>query len=163
MIIYWLTISANYMFITSASLNCDQTHFKCGNKTHLQCIPWLWVCDGDSECIDGSDESSAMCKNIGACGGSFNATKGILSSPLFPENYQDNVTCIYKISQENNTVILLDFLTMNMSLAVNDQDEYSDYLEIRDGPSEASPFLALMSGSKVVAPIQTTQNKLWMK
>ena len=35
--------------------------FNCSIGT-FQCIPWLWVCDGEEDCTDGSDEA------IGTCG-----------------------------------------------------------------------------------------------
>ena len=41
-------------------VNCNKDKFNCtiGN---LQCIPWLWVCDGDEDCTDGSDEADGLC------------------------------------------------------------------------------------------------------
>ena len=33
---------------------CPENHFKCGNE---KCVPAVWVCDGDNDCGDGSDES----------------------------------------------------------------------------------------------------------
>ena len=27
----------------------------------MQCIPWLWVCDGDVDCADGCDEATELC------------------------------------------------------------------------------------------------------
>ena len=41
-------------------MNCNQNHFNC-SIGNLQCIPWLWVCDGDKDCTDGSDEANALC------------------------------------------------------------------------------------------------------
>ena len=41
-------------------MHCSQNHFNC-SIGNLQCIPWLWVCDGDEDCTDGSDEATALC------------------------------------------------------------------------------------------------------
>ena len=32
---------------------CPENHFKCSND---KCVPNVWVCDGDNDCGDGSDE-----------------------------------------------------------------------------------------------------------
>ena len=39
---------------------CNATHFSC-TEGIIKCIPQLWVCDGQIECADGSDESEDIC------------------------------------------------------------------------------------------------------
>ena len=39
---------------------CNTTEFDC-ELGNLKCIPRLWVCDGESECEDGKDETAAAC------------------------------------------------------------------------------------------------------
>ena len=46
--------------IFPAEVNCNKDNFNC-SIGNLQCIPWLWVCDGDEDCIDGSDEADGLC------------------------------------------------------------------------------------------------------
>ena len=41
---------------------CNITHFSC-TQGIIKCIPKLWVCDGQQECADGSDESGKICDN----------------------------------------------------------------------------------------------------
>lgn len=41
--------------VTGAS--CDSNQFTCGNDEG-SCILNIWVCDGDQDCIDGSDEKN---------------------------------------------------------------------------------------------------------
>ena len=138
----------------SGNQHCNKTYFTCGHDTS-QCIPFQWVCDGDPECRNGRDESEELCKKAGACGGNFTDLIGFLYSPSYPGNYPDNSDCIYTILQPTGTVILLNFLSMNIKCY--------DYLEIRDGPSDVSPLLGELCGSEIPAPIQSSQNQLWMK
>ena len=148
------------MLNTSDSRHCNKTDFSCGNETS-QCIPLQWVCDGDPECIDGSDESEDLCKDVGACGHSYTAPNGFLFSPSYPENYPDNADCYYTISQPTGTVILLNFLSMDIQ--IYSSGYCPDYLDVRDGASEVSPLLGKLCGSEIPAPIQSSQNQLLMK
>ena len=113
----------------------------------------------------------------GACGALFTTPHGIFTSPSYPDNYPDNGDCIYTISQANGTVILLNFLSMDMEgyglFRDCDGDidtetwysdcQYDDYLEIRDGPSNTSLLLGKLCGSEIPAPIQSSQNQMWLK
>ena len=44
----------------SVEVNCNENYFNC-SIGKLQCIPRLWVCDGDGDCTDGSDEKEELC------------------------------------------------------------------------------------------------------
>ena len=98
----------------------------------------------------------------GNCGGNFTDANGHFSSPSYPNYYPANTYCIYTISQPNGTVILLNFLSMDIQKYWYTDNCY-DYLEIRDGPSTASPLLDKLCGSDIPAPIQSNQNQLWMR
>ena len=101
----------------------------------------------------------------GICGGNFTTQNGIFTSPSYPDNYPDNTDCIYSISQPNGTVIMLNFLSMDIESCSGwwCADNCPDYLEIRDGPSDDSSLLGKLCGSEIPAPIQSSQNQLWMK
>ena len=165
----WLSIvnlNGIVLFNISDTPPCNKTLFTCGNESS-QCIPLSWVCDKDPECSDGNDESENLCKNAGACGGNFTAPSGFIYSPSYPDNYPGNADCIYTISQPTGTIIRLNTISMNTQLkectqAWCDPCEY-DYLEIRDGTSYDSPLLDKQCGIEIFAPIQSSQNQLWMK
>ena len=92
----------------------------------------------------------------------FTAPNGILTSPSYPSNYPDNTDCIYTISQPSGTVILLNFVSMDIEYD-EDCDGCCDYLEIRDGSSQTSPLLDILCDSDAPAPIQSSQRHMWMK
>ena len=98
---------------------------------------------------------------IGACGGSFTTPNGILTSPSYPDNYPKKADCIYTISQPNGTAIVLTFHSMD--IRVSTLGYCPDYLDIRDGSSVASPLIGRLCGTEIPAPIQSSQNQVWMK
>ena len=99
----------------------------------------------------------------GECGGLFTFPFGSVTSPSYPDNYPDNADCIYTISQPTGTVILLNFLSMDIETDNWENSCNTDYLEIREGSSAASPLLAKLCGSEIPAPIQSSRSQLWMK
>ena len=46
--------------LISGSENCHQDEFDC-ELGMPECIPDSWVCDGESECNNGKDETTAAC------------------------------------------------------------------------------------------------------
>ena len=98
--------------------------------------------------------------NSGECGGNLSTPYGTLTSPSYPGNYSNDADCTYTISQPTGTVILLNFISMDIEHHV--ACDY-DYLEIRDGPSADSPLLDKLCGVQIPAPIKSSQNQLWMK
>ena len=96
----------------------------------------------------------------GSCGGNFTAKNGHLSSPSYPNNYPPHQDCIYTISLPTDSAILLNFFTFD----VNDKDNCkASFLEIREGPSDASTLLGKICGYEIPDPIQSNHSQLWMK
>ena len=54
-LVYKLRIRLKLCFYISAeAILCDNDAFAC--KSGNRCIPKLWKCDGEHDCVDGSDE-----------------------------------------------------------------------------------------------------------
>lgn len=53
----------NVTFQISDHINstCEKDHWQCTDKL---CIPEEWVCNGDIDCLDGSDEGIGCSANI---------------------------------------------------------------------------------------------------
>ena len=103
-----------------------------------------------------------MIYRTGGCGGSFTIPNGIFTSPSYPDNYPNYADCVYAISQPTGNIIMLTFHSMD--IYYNSYFSYcTDFLEIRDGSSAASPLLGKICGNEIPAPIQSTQNQIWIK
>ena len=48
----------NFLKQTCEEITCFSNYFKCKNGN---CVPKTWVCDGDDECKDNSDEDKEVC------------------------------------------------------------------------------------------------------
>lgn len=46
--------------ITDQPLECTEHQFRCERSS--RCVPKSWLCDGDSDCEDGSDEKNCVIK-----------------------------------------------------------------------------------------------------
>lgn len=104
--------------------------------------------------------------NSGACGGTFKTPNGILTSPSYPGDYPYNAECIYTISRPTGTVIVLNFLSMDLAGTCTywwcDPCDL-DYLEIRDGSLDYSPLLHTLCGTEIPDPIHYSHNQLQIK
>ena len=118
------------------------------------------MCDKEQDCNDDSDESNDLCKYSGKCGGNFNTTNGFLTSPSYPDEYPNNASCTYIISQPTNMFVKF---TKRMFYINQTDCPDEDYLEIRDGSSEKSQLIGTFCGSNLPRTIQLSQNQLWMK
>ena len=45
---------------TFSALICSRDEFQCSDSS--KCVPRRWLCDGDSDCGDASDEAPAQCE-----------------------------------------------------------------------------------------------------
>ena len=99
------------------------------------------------------------------CGdaGYLSTTGGIIKSPSHPGNYPENADCYYTISQPTGTVILLNFLSMDIQDPVWYCEGCCDYLEIRDGPLPDSPLLDIVCGNDIPSSIHSSQKQMWMR
>ena len=108
-------------------------------------------------------DESQWSYNSGGCGGNFIKSNGILTSPSYPDRYPENADCVYIISQPYGTYIDLRIQYIDIEGSGRQGFCDYDYLEIRDGNSGYSELLAKLCGNDVPAPMQSTQNFVWMR
>ena len=95
----------------------------------------------------------------GDCGGHFNISSGVLTSPSYPGKYPSSVDCDYKITLSNGSYINLEVLTFDL-YPLSDSE---DIVEIRDGHLHDSPLIGTYTGTFIKEIIQSAQNHLWLR
>ncbi|XP_071475764.1 cubilin [Marmota flaviventris] len=97
-----------------------------------------------------------------ACLEDYTDSSGTISSPNFPNNYPNNLECIYRITVEPNQQIALHFTNFSLEEGINGNC-IGDFVEIRDGGYETSPSLGTYCGSNLPPRIISHSNKLWLE
>ncbi|XP_061711471.1 bone morphogenetic protein 1 [Cydia pomonella] len=92
------------------------------------------------------------------CGGDIEVdSSGHLESPNYPDDYQPNKLCIWKLSVPEDYQVALRF----HSFEVENHDTCSyDKVKVRDGHSMDSPLIGVFCGHKIPPDIRSTSNKL---
>ena len=100
--------------------------------------------------------------SILACGGTFSADHGVITSPYHPNPYPHGRQCDYLIAQPAGTKINLNFIDFEIEGSYNCK---FDYLEIRDGDNENSTLIGRYCGDPSLKPdlIGSSMNYLWMR
>ena len=101
-----------------------------------------------------------MNKNAALCGGELDVERGHLESPNFPDDYQPNKECTWKITVPTDFQVALKFQSFEIE---NHDNCVYDYLEIRDGHEPNSPQIGVYCGYSVPEDIKSTGNKMWIK
>ncbi|KAK3553354.1 hypothetical protein QTP70_002432 [Hemibagrus guttatus] len=89
------------------------------------------------------------------CGASSVGSEGVLLSPNYPANYDNNHECIYRIHTDNGKGIQL--------MASDFQLRDGDFLQIYDGQDSSSRLLGNFTRSEMSNIINSTSNHLWIE
>ncbi|KAM5163755.1 CUB and sushi domain-containing protein 1 [Mantella aurantiaca] len=133
------------------------TRFNIGDKIRYSCIAG-YILEGHSTltCIvspgNGAswDFPSPFCRAEGSCGGTLRGTSGIITSPHFPSEYENNADCTWTILAEPGDTIALVFTDFQL-------EEGYDFLEI-SGTEAPSIWL---TGMNLPSPV--ISNKNWLR
>lgn len=75
----------------------------------------------------------ALCPSQTSYGGQYTGS-GTITSPGYPNQYYNNLDCVYTILSPNNTYITMQFSPYMV-------EEYFDWIDLFDGPNTTYPFL----------------------
>lgn len=95
------------------------------------------------------------------CGGDIYLEGGEhLESPNYPEDYQANKECIWRITVQESYQVALKFQSFEIE---NHDNCVYDYVEIRDGLTMDSPLLGVYCGYKIPPDVISASNHLLVK
>eukprot|EP00064_Thunnus_orientalis_P008995 superscaffoldBa00001110_g9018 len=94
------------------------------------------------------------------CGGEVKRDSGQIQSPNYPDDYQSNKVCVWKITVAEGFDVGLSFQSFETER--HDSCAY-DYVEVRDGSSESSPLLGRFCGYDKPDDMKSSSNQLWLK
>ncbi|MGH0157496.1 UNVERIFIED_CONTAM: hypothetical protein FKN15_052472 [Acipenser sinensis] len=143
--------------------------FGVGDSLIFSCLPGYRLegnnritCLGGGRHVWGAPLPSfqPLAKNVecfnAECGSSSVGNEGILLSPNYPSNYENNHECIYKIETEKGKGISLS--------ATNFQLQDGDILKVYDGKDSSSRLLGLFTKNEMHGvTINSTSNHLWLE
>ncbi|CAK1545983.1 unnamed protein product [Leptosia nina] len=92
------------------------------------------------------------------CGGDIEVdSSGHLESPNYPDDYQPNKLCVWRLTVPQDYQVALRF----HSFEVENHDTCNyDKVKVRDGDSNDSPLIGMFCGHKIPPDIRSTSNKL---
>ncbi|XP_069067650.1 cubilin [Pleurodeles waltl] len=94
------------------------------------------------------------------CGGTFNGSSGIISSPTYSfTDYHNNINCTYNITVENDKIVELKF--NQFALEASSSCSY-DYVAVYDGPDTHSTLLGKFCGQILPPVLKSSGNTMFL-
>lgn len=102
------------------------------------------------------------CPGTANCGGIFTNSSGRFASPLFPNNYPNNMECVYIIQVADDKKIELRFDSLKISSADNKECN-SDFVKVMDGDCVSRLGESKFCGDEIPSKFESTTNRLCVK
>uniref|UniRef100_A0A7M5WWI0 Uncharacterized protein n=1 Tax=Clytia hemisphaerica TaxID=252671 RepID=A0A7M5WWI0_9CNID len=128
---------------------CQADSFRCDNS---KCVSKSSICDKVNDCGDNSDE-----RNCTQCVYYLTGQTGTFTTNNYPENYDESSNCQWSIQVPKGYQIELTFEDFST-------EDGFDYVDVIDGLTSASNFIARYSGNNLtIAPITSSSNTLMVQ
>ncbi|XP_059051310.1 cubilin-like [Achroia grisella] len=95
------------------------------------------------------------------CGGTLTSSSGSISSPNYPEVYDENSECFYKIITSHGSRISISFKELDLERTPHCRDDYVEIFDGRDANAKSLRKLCFMSPA--ANGIETTTNIAYVK
>lgn len=95
--------------------------------------------------------------------GVLQGTTGSFSSPQYPLNYPNSVTCTWIIEVPEGYQVQLTFNTFKLEDCAISSICTCDHVEVRDGQTENSPSLKKHCGNEKPTPLRSSGRYMWVE
>uniref|UniRef100_A0AAY4DQP8 CUB and Sushi multiple domains 2 n=1 Tax=Denticeps clupeoides TaxID=299321 RepID=A0AAY4DQP8_9TELE len=125
----------------------EGTGFRHGDHLYFECLPAFDLMGKKNITCQKNNQWSA--KKPISCFFNFTTPSGVLLSPHYPQDYGNNMHCVWLIIAKPESRINLAFNDLSM-------EKQFDFLSIKDGGKAESPILGTFSGDVLPTPITTS-------
>uniref|UniRef100_A0A8C5CBQ3 CUB and Sushi multiple domains 2 n=1 Tax=Gadus morhua TaxID=8049 RepID=A0A8C5CBQ3_GADMO len=126
----------------------EGTGFRHGDRLYFECLPaFELVGKRNITCQKNNQWSAKKPSCVFSCFFNFTTPSGVLLSPNYPQEYGNNMHCVWLIIAKPESRINLAFNDLSM-------EKQFDFLSIKDGGK--SPILGTFSGDVLPPPITTS-------
>ncbi|MEQ2269863.1 CUB and sushi domain-containing protein 2, partial [Xenotaenia resolanae] len=128
----------------------EGTGFRHGDRLYFECLPaFELVGKKNITCQKNNQWSAKKPSCVFSCFFNFTTPSGVLLSPNYPQEYGNNMHCVWLIITNPESRINLAFNDLSM-------EKQFDFLSIKDGGKAESPILGTFSGDALPPPITTS-------
>uniref|UniRef100_A0A671RXC0 CUB and sushi domain-containing protein 1-like n=1 Tax=Sinocyclocheilus anshuiensis TaxID=1608454 RepID=A0A671RXC0_9TELE len=128
----------------------EGTGFRHGDKLYFECLPaFELVGKKNITCQKNNQWSAKKPSCVFSCFFNFTTPSGVLLSPNYPQEYGNNMHCVWLIIAKPESRINMAFNDLSM-------EKQFDFLSIKDGGKAESPILGTFSGDVLPSPITTS-------
>ncbi|AWP21874.1 putative CUB and sushi domain-containing protein 2 [Scophthalmus maximus] len=128
----------------------EGTGFRHGDRLYFECLPaFELVGKKNITCQKNNQWSAKKPSCVFSCFFNFTTPSGVLLSPNYPQEYGNNMHCVWLIITNPESRINLAFNDLSM-------EKQFDFLSIKDGGKAESPILGTFSGDAMPPPITTS-------
>ncbi|XP_020662303.3 cubilin [Pogona vitticeps] len=112
------------------------------------------------QAVNGKGFNATWQEITGGCGGVFQAPRGEIHSPNYPQPYSNNSDCSWVIQVDSGHRVLLNFT--DVAIERHNSCDF-DYVAVFDGSNEQAPLLRKVCGQERPLPIISTQNTMFVR